>query len=108
VACNRPERDGLEGQLNVSIQTHDGHLVSHERPVEVSMLLMELMKASRSNTDLEEWSNVPNKSDDDGLILVSGSEGSLLEKKMITYNLVAKLQFVWSVLCYSRACEEGH
>jgi hypothetical protein len=72
------------------------------------MLLMELMKASRSNTDLEEWSNVPNKSDDDGLILVSGSEGSLLEKKMITYNLVAKLQFVWSVLCYSRVCEEGH
>jgi len=28
------------------------------------MSLMEMIKASKSNTDLEEWSNLPKKSDD--------------------------------------------
>ncbi|RLM80389.1 uncharacterized protein C2845_PM12G12380 [Panicum miliaceum] len=44
------------------VELHGGHLVSHERPAEVNMSLMEMIKASKSNTDLEEWSNLPKKS----------------------------------------------
>ncbi|KAL6877603.1 hypothetical protein ACP4OV_012818 [Aristida adscensionis] len=46
------------------VELHGGHLVSHERSAEVNMSLMEMIKASpKSNTDLEEWSNLPKKSD---------------------------------------------
>ncbi|OEL32791.1 hypothetical protein BAE44_0006188 [Dichanthelium oligosanthes] len=71
------------------IELHGGHLVSHERPTEVNMSLMEMIKASKSNTDLEEWSNLPKKS---GLLL-SGSAGSL-RKLIATYNLLGKLQLI--------------
>ncbi|TVU44470.1 hypothetical protein EJB05_03913, partial [Eragrostis curvula] len=78
------------------VELHGGHMVSHERPAEVNMFLMEMIKASRSNIDLEEWSEVPDKKSDDGLICLAGSSaGSLGERESyltIAYNLVAKIQ----------------
>jgi len=40
------------------------------------MSLMEMIKASKSNTDLEEWSNLPKKSD--------GT--SLMENRILGYS----------------------
>jgi hypothetical protein len=81
------------------VELHGGHLVSHERPAEVNMSLMEMIKASKSNTDLEEWSNLPKKSD--GLLL-SGSASCLTKTDddrvnylVFTYNLLGKLQLIF-------------
>ncbi|KAG0532861.1 hypothetical protein BDA96_04G142100 [Sorghum bicolor] len=81
------------------VELRGGHLVSHERPAEVNMSLMEMIKASNSNTDLEEWSNLPNKSD--GLLL-SGSASCLTKRDddrvnylVFTYNLLGKLQLIF-------------
>ncbi|TVU32394.1 hypothetical protein EJB05_24124 [Eragrostis curvula] len=79
------------------VELHGGHLVSNERPAEVNMSLMELIKASRSNTDLKEWSNIPDKSD--GILV--GSPGCLTRRNgdrvnylMLTYNMLGKLQLI--------------
>jgi hypothetical protein len=63
------------------------------------MSVMEMIKASKSNTDLEEWSNLPNK--DDGL-LPSGSASCLTKRDddrvnylVFTYNLLGKLQLIF-------------
>ncbi|CAD6251108.1 unnamed protein product [Miscanthus lutarioriparius] len=81
------------------VELHGGHLVSHERPAEVNMSLMEMIKASKSNKDLEEWSNLPKKSD--GLLL-SGSASCLTKTDddrvnylVFTYNLLGKLQLIF-------------
>jgi len=81
------------------VELHGGHLVSHERPAEVNMSLMEMIKASKSNKDLEEWSNLPKKSD--GLLL-SGSASCLTKRDddrvnylVFTYNLLGKLQLIF-------------
>lgn len=62
------------------------------------MSLMEMIKASKSNADLEEWSNLPNKSD---CLLLSGSAGCLTKRDndsvnylIFTYNLLGKLQLI--------------
>ncbi|KAL6640328.1 hypothetical protein ACP70R_022177 [Stipagrostis hirtigluma subsp. patula] len=79
------------------VELQGGHLVSHERPAEVNMSLMEMIKASKSNTDLEEWSNLPKKSD--GLLL-TGSTGAVKREDervnymIFTYNLLGKLQLI--------------
>jgi hypothetical protein len=67
--------------------------VSHERPVEVNI---KLEYRPRGPVEV-------NKSDDDGPILLSGSEGSLGKEDdhlSITYNLVEKLQF--TILEYAK------
>ncbi|GJN22922.1 hypothetical protein PR202_gb10531 [Eleusine coracana subsp. coracana] len=80
------------------VELRGGHLVSHERPVEVNMLLMEVIKASTSNTELEEWSNVPNKKPDDkGVMILAGSSAGSLAKRddyrlTTTYNQLPKIQ----------------
>ncbi|WVZ76717.1 hypothetical protein U9M48_024669 [Paspalum notatum var. saurae] len=80
------------------VELHGGHLVSHERPAEVNISLMEMIKASKSNADLEEWSNLPKKSN--GLTL-SGSTGCLGKRDndsvnylILTYNLLGKLHLI--------------
>lgn len=74
--------------------------MSHERAAEVNMSLMEMIKASKSDTDLEEWSNLTNKSD--GGLLLSGSASCLTKRDddrvnylVFTYNLLGKLQLIF-------------
>ncbi|GJM97008.1 hypothetical protein PR202_ga13898 [Eleusine coracana subsp. coracana] len=78
------------------VELRGGHLVSHERPVEVNMSLMEVIKASRSNMDLAEWSKVPDKKPDDKcVIILAGSAGSLAKRDdrlTTTYNQLPKIQ----------------
>ncbi|KAK3156680.1 hypothetical protein QOZ80_2AG0110440 [Eleusine coracana subsp. coracana] len=79
------------------VELHGGHLVSHERPAEVNMSLMELIKAAKSNTDLTEWSNIPKVSD--GILVGSGGclgrrDGNSVNYRILTYNLLGKLQLV--------------
>ncbi|KAG2657992.1 putative aminoacrylate hydrolase RutD isoform X1 [Panicum virgatum] len=73
------------------VELHGGHLVSHERPAEVNMSLMEMIKASKSNTDLEEWSNLPKKSDA-GSLRKRGGDG--VNYLIVTYNLLGKLHLI--------------
>lgn len=77
------------------VELHGGHLVSHERPAEVNMSLMEMIKASKSNADLEEWSNLPKKSDS---LLLAGSASSVAKRDengvILTYNLLGNLQLI--------------
>ncbi|XP_062223471.1 uncharacterized protein LOC133922247 [Phragmites australis] len=80
------------------VELHGGHLVSHERPTEVNMSLMEMIKASKSNTELGEWSNLPKKSDGP---LLTGSACSLVKRDdnsvnylVFTYNLLGKLHLI--------------
>ncbi|PUZ75230.1 hypothetical protein GQ55_1G137800 [Panicum hallii var. hallii] len=73
------------------VELHGGHLVSHERPAEVNMSLMEMIKASKSNTDLEEWSNLPKKSDAGSLRKRDGDGVNYL---IVTYNLLGKLHLI--------------
>jgi hypothetical protein len=76
------------------VELHGGHLVSHERTAEVNMSLMEMIKASKSNTDQGEWSNLPKKSDD---LLLAGSDSRLAKREcniIVIYNLLGKLQLI--------------
>uniref|UniRef100_A0A0D9YQN2 AB hydrolase-1 domain-containing protein n=1 Tax=Oryza glumipatula TaxID=40148 RepID=A0A0D9YQN2_9ORYZ len=76
------------------VELHGGHLVSHERTAEVNMSLMEMIKASKSNTDQGEWSNLPKKSDDQ---LLAGSDSRLAKREcniIVIYNLLGKLQLI--------------
>ncbi|GJN19644.1 hypothetical protein PR202_gb06939 [Eleusine coracana subsp. coracana] len=73
------------------VELHGGHLVSHERPAEVNMSLMELIKASKSNMDLTEWSNFPKVSDGGCL---GRRDGNSVNYLILTYNLLGKLQLV--------------
>eukprot|EP00262_Sarcandra_glabra_P005078 TRINITY_DN1635_c0_g1_i1.p1 TRINITY_DN1635_c0_g1~~TRINITY_DN1635_c0_g1_i1.p1 ORF type:complete len:310 (-),score=46.17 TRINITY_DN1635_c0_g1_i1:201-1130(-) len=40
------------------VELHGGHLVSHERPEEVNKALLELIKASESKLNPQDWSNL--------------------------------------------------
>ncbi|KAF8649465.1 hypothetical protein HU200_064309 [Digitaria exilis] len=73
------------------VELHGGHLVSHERPAEVNMSLMEMIKASKSNTDLEEWSHCPKKSEAGSLRTRDGDSAKYL---IVTYKLLGKLQLI--------------
>ncbi|XP_031504591.1 uncharacterized protein LOC116267148 [Nymphaea colorata] len=42
------------------VELHGAHLVSHERPEEVNEALMDLIKASESKLDADEWTNLCN------------------------------------------------
>ncbi|XP_038984486.1 putative aminoacrylate hydrolase RutD isoform X2 [Phoenix dactylifera] len=43
------------------VELHGGHLVSHERPEEVNLALIELIKASKSKLSPEDWSYLPER-----------------------------------------------
>ncbi|KAL8167559.1 hypothetical protein V2J09_009058 [Rumex salicifolius] len=43
------------------VDLHGGHLVSHERTKEVNEELLELIKASKSNTSPLDWTNLPDR-----------------------------------------------
>ncbi|TKW38709.1 hypothetical protein SEVIR_1G133100v4 [Setaria viridis] len=72
-------------------ELHGGHLVSHERPAEVNMSLMEMIKASKSSTGLEDWSNLPKKSDAGFL---RKRDGDMVNYLRVTHNLLGKLQLI--------------
>ncbi|XP_015688961.1 putative aminoacrylate hydrolase RutD [Oryza brachyantha] len=77
------------------VELHGGHLVSHERSAEVNMSLMEMIKASKSNTDQEEWSNLPKKSNDQ---LLAGSDNRVARREcniIVLYNLQLILLFLF-------------
>ncbi|XP_022844501.1 uncharacterized protein LOC111367712 [Olea europaea var. sylvestris] len=44
------------------VELHGGHLVSHERTKEVNAALLELINASKSKINLNEWTNLQKKS----------------------------------------------
>lgn len=44
------------------VELHGGHLVSHERTAEVNEALLELIRASESEIDPLEWTNLPQPS----------------------------------------------
>jgi len=75
------------------VELHGGHLVSHERSAEVNMSLMEMIKASKSNTDLEEWSNLPKKADGTSLLAnrILDDSDMNVNCKNINTNLFLKL-----------------
>ncbi|CAL4888297.1 unnamed protein product [Urochloa decumbens] len=72
------------------IELHGGHLVSQERPAEVNMSLMEMIKTSKSDPDLEEWSNLPKP--DAGCL--RKRDGDRVNYLIVTHNLLAKLQLI--------------
>ncbi|URE14258.1 hydrolase, alpha beta fold family domain containing protein [Musa troglodytarum] len=47
------------------VELHGAHLVSHERPEEVNLALMELIKASKSKLEPEEWSHLAESESDE-------------------------------------------
>ncbi|XP_073007489.1 uncharacterized protein [Typha latifolia] len=42
------------------VELQGGHMVGHERPEEVNQSLMDLIKASKSKVEPENWTNIPN------------------------------------------------
>ncbi|KAL5998899.1 hypothetical protein ACLOJK_009847 [Asimina triloba] len=62
------------------IDLYGGHLVSHERPEEVNQALMALIKASDSNLNPHEWSNLPKK---------SIAEGAAVDKITLHVSMMA-------------------
>ncbi|XP_020087794.1 uncharacterized protein LOC109709853 [Ananas comosus] len=79
------------------VELHGGHLVSHERPDEVNLSLVELIKASKSKLEPENWSNIPKNAPG---CMVPGLLGSLTKRSddevsyvVLTYSVLRKLQF---------------
>ncbi|THU59539.1 hypothetical protein C4D60_Mb07t03160 [Musa balbisiana] len=76
------------------VELHGAHLVSHERPDEVNLALMELIKASKSKLEPEEWSHLA-ESESGCLVLKihpplnRNKDGA---NSLIMYKLLGKLQ----------------
>ncbi|KAK1275674.1 hypothetical protein QJS04_geneDACA022488 [Acorus gramineus] len=78
------------------IEMHGGHLVSHERPVEVNAALTELIRSSESNVSLQEWSSLPiNRTEilSSGLS-ISSSEVDIEQESSLAYiyDALAKIR----------------
>ncbi|WOK91364.1 hypothetical protein Cni_G00055 [Canna indica] len=78
------------------VELHGGHLVSHERPDEVNLALIELIKASESKLKPEEWSHIPERQSG---WLVSGTQMPLTNRDkdganslLILCKVLGKLQ----------------
>ncbi|XP_065049368.1 uncharacterized protein LOC135679485 [Musa acuminata AAA Group] len=77
------------------VELHGAHLVSHERPEEVNVALMELIKASKSKLEPEEWSQLA-ESESGCLVLKMHPPLNNRNKdeanSLIMYKLLGKLQ----------------
>ncbi|KAG1346429.1 putative aminoacrylate hydrolase RutD [Cocos nucifera] len=77
------------------VELHGGHLVSHERPEEVNLALIELIKASKSKLRPKDWSYLPERASG-WLVLgmpISLSIRSHGANGLVTvYNLFGKIQ----------------
>ncbi|KAF3324602.1 aminoacrylate hydrolase RutD [Carex littledalei] len=73
------------------VELHGAHLVSHERPVEVNMALLDLIWASDSKLELQQWSDLPEKESERPMPLSNRNNNE--EVVLVTlYSLLAKIQ----------------
>ncbi|TVU20421.1 hypothetical protein EJB05_36629 [Eragrostis curvula] len=80
------------------VDLHGAHLVSHERPDEVNCALMDLIKATKSGMQPEEWSSEPDNASETGALIsarpitvtMRTDEGANVA--IAVYNLLGKLQ----------------
>ncbi|CAL9114585.1 unnamed protein product [Musa acuminata var. zebrina] len=79
------------------VELHGGHLVSHERPIEVNQALIELINASKSSVRPEEWSYLPEKQTgcmvmEATPLSLSNTNNNVATSLRTFYNLLGKLQ----------------
>ncbi|XP_073006885.1 uncharacterized protein [Typha latifolia] len=73
------------------VELHGAHLVSHERPDEVNLALMDLIRASKSKLRMQDWSSNPER--ESGItISVSFRNNGEAAALAALYNFLGKLQ----------------
>ncbi|KAJ3671203.1 hypothetical protein LUZ60_008629 [Juncus effusus] len=73
------------------VELHGAHLVSHERPHEVNMALIDLINASKSNVNMKEWSKLPER-ESESPMSVSNIGDNKAVVLVTLYSLLVKIQ----------------